>query len=105
MIWDINKYVDGCPMCLEVKPVCEKPVGELKPTEIPSEPWGVISVNFITELPDSAGSHCIMNIIDQHSKLLYSSACNTRITAEGVARLFLDTAWHYEGLPKQVISD
>jgi len=105
MIWDINKYVDGCPIYPKVKPVREKPVGELKPTEIPSEPWEVISVDFITELPDSAGSNCIMNIIDRHSKLLYSGACDTRITAEGVARLFLDTAWRYEGLPKQVISD
>src|SRR5882762_1964397 len=105
MIWDINKYVDGCPICPKVKPVREKPVGELKPTEIPSEPWEVISVDFITELPDSAGSNCIMNIVDRHSKLLYSGACDTRITAEGAARLFLDTAWRYEGLPKQVISD
>ena len=105
MIWDINRYVDGCPICPRVKPVRERPVGELKPTEIPTEPWEIISVDFITDLPESAGSNCVMNIVDRHSKLLYSGACDTRITAQGAARLFLDTAWRYEGLPRQVISD
>ena len=46
-----------------------------------------------------------MNVIDRHSKLLYSGACNTKISAEGAAKLFLETAWQYEGLPRQVISD
>jgi hypothetical protein len=105
MIWEVNKYVDGCLICPKVKPIREKPVGELKPTEIPAEPWEIISVNFIVELPESSGSNCIMNVVDRHSKLLYSGACNTKITAEGAARLFLDTAWRYEGLPRQVISD
>jgi hypothetical protein len=105
MIWDINKYVDSCPTCPKVKPVRERPVGQLKPTEIPAEPWEIISVDFIVELPESAGCNCIMNIVDRHSKLLYSGACDTRITAEGAARLFLDSAWRYEGLPQQVISD
>jgi hypothetical protein len=105
MIWDINRYVDGCPICPRVKPVRERPVGELKLTEIPTEPWEIISVDFITDLPESAGSNCVMNIVDRHSKLLYSGACDTRITAQGAARLFLDTAWRYEGLPRQVISD
>ena len=105
MIWDINKYVDGCPICPKVKPVRDKPIGELKPTEIPKQPWDIIAVDFVRELPESAGKNCIMNVIDRHSKLLYSGACNTKISAEGAAKLFLETAWQYEGLPRQVISD
>jgi len=107
MIWDINWYVDGCPICPRVKPMREKPVGELKPMEIITEPWEIISVDFITNLPESAGSNCIINIVNQHLKLLYSGsgACNTQITTQGVARLFLDMVWHYEGLLQQVISD
>jgi hypothetical protein len=64
MIWDINKYVDGCLICLKVKPVCEKPVGELKPTEIAKEPWDIIFVDFVVKLPKSAGYNAIMNIVD-----------------------------------------
>src|ERR1700683_3673225 len=101
MIWDINKYVDGCPICPKVKPVRDKPIGELKPTEILKQPWDIIAVDFIGELPESAGKNCIMNVIDRHSKLLYSGACNTKISA----KLFLKMAWQYEGLPRQVISD
>jgi len=84
MIWDVNKYVDSCPICPKVKPVRAKPVGELKPMEIPSEPWEIISVDFITDLPKSARCNCIKNVINHHSKLLYSGACSTRISAEGV---------------------
>ena len=47
----------------------------------------------------------IWDVVDCHSKLLYSGACSTHISAEGVAHLFLDTVWRYEGLPWQVISD
>jgi hypothetical protein len=67
--------------------------------EIPTEPWEIISVDFITDLSESASSNCIMNIIDQHSKILYSGAYDTRITTQGAVRLFLDTAWYYKGLP------
>jgi hypothetical protein len=105
MIWDINRYVDSCPVCLKAKPVWEKPVGQLKPTEIPAKPWEIILVDFIVELPKSARCNCIMNVIDHHSKLLNSGACNTRIMVEGAVRLFSDSAWHYEGLPWQIISD
>jgi hypothetical protein len=105
MIWDINRYVDGCPICPKVKPVREKPIGELKPTEIPKELWEIISVDFVGELPESSGKNVIMNVVDRHSKLLYSGACNTNISVEGAARLFLETAWKYEGLPRQIISD
>jgi hypothetical protein len=74
MIWDINRYVDGCQICPKVKPIREKPVGQLKPTEIAKEPWEIISVDFIVELPESNGYNCIMNVVDRHSKLLYSGA-------------------------------
>ena len=83
MIWDVNKYVDGCPICPQVKPVRAKPVGELKPTKIPTESWEVISVDFIVELPESAECNCIMNIVDRHSKLLYSGACDTDNSGRG----------------------
>ena len=105
MIWDINQYIDRCPICLKAKLVWEKPIGELKPTEIPSEPWEIISVDFVSKLPESARKNTIMNMVNQHLKLLYSRACNTNITIEGAACLFLETAWQYEALPLQVISD
>lgn len=105
MVHDVNTYVDGCEKCAMAKPVRAKPVGELKPTEIASEPWEIITVNFIVELLESQGKNAIMNIVDKHSKLLYSGACDTTITAKGSAKLFLETAWQYEGLPRQVISD
>ena len=54
MIWDVNKYIDNCLMCLKVKPVLAKPVRELKPTEVPSEPWESILVDFVINLPKSA---------------------------------------------------
>ena len=44
-------------------------------------------------------------MVDWHSKLLYSGAFNMQISAECTAHLFLETAWQYEGLTRQVISD
>lgn len=40
-----------------------------------------------------------MNIVEKHSKLVYSILCTNQITAEGSAKLILEGAWQYEGLP------
>ena len=39
-------------MCLCMKAQKHKPFSELHPLKIPEEQWDVVSVDFITELPD-----------------------------------------------------
>lgn len=103
MTHDVKTYVDRFIECPKTKPIRKQPVGELQPTEIVKEPWEIITADFITGLPESGGKTAIMNVIDKHSKLLYSASCANKISAEGTARLFLEACWQYEGLPQQIV--
>jgi hypothetical protein len=105
MTADINKYVKGCRKCQQTKIFPEKPQGELHPNEIPSKPFQIVSVDFLTDLPPSQGYDSIMIVVDRFSKRIYTTPCNKTINSEGTARLFKDVVWRYEGLPETVISD
>lgn len=105
MMEQIHKYVDGCRKCQQTKIFPQKPQGELNPNAIPTHPFHTITVDFVTDLPQSQGHDSIMNVVCRHSKRLYSIACNKAIDSKGTARLFQDHIWWHEGLPKIVISD
>ena len=73
--------------------------------EILGKPWGIITMDFIRPLLESRANNMILNMVDRHSKKLYSLSCRDTITAEGVARIFQKEIWPHEGLLRQVISD
>lgn len=102
---DVRSYVNGCLTCPKVKPIQQHPLGELVPNEVPRKPWEIITMDFIGPLPESQANNMIFNMVDRHSKKLYSIPCCNTITMEGVARIFQKEIWPHEGLPKQVISN
>ena len=57
---------------------------------IPDMPWDVVSVNFISELPDAHSYDVIMNVIDFATKQVHFVATHTIVLAEGTAQLFLN---------------
>ena len=61
---NIKKYIAGCPVCPTIRPIRELPVGELHPTEIPEQPWDIITMDFVGPLPESQGSNVILNIVN-----------------------------------------
>jgi len=50
---DIKKYVGTCDICQKTKPRCHAPVGMLQSIPIPSQPFEVVSMDYIPELPES----------------------------------------------------
>ena len=75
------------------------------PNCIPYHQWQIISVNLITELPQSHGYNSILIAVDRLSKLAHFITTTSNITSLGVAWLFWDGVWKLHGLPKEVISD
>ena len=84
----IGTYVCTCDPCIRTKIQRQKPYGELHLLEMPEERWDKISVDFITELPDSHGYDAIMNIVDSVGKLAHFLPTHTTITAVGAANLY-----------------
>ena len=75
------------------------------PNHIPYRRWQIISVNLITELPQSHGYDSILVAVDRLSKRAHFITTTSDITSLGVAWLFRDGIWKLHGLPKEVISD
>jgi hypothetical protein len=101
----VAAYVKGCGMCNRTKIFPSKPSGKLIPTQIPKDPWQIVTVDLITGLPKSQGNDSIMVVVDRLSKMIHVIPTTETVTSEGVARHFRDNVWKLHGLPEQVISD
>jgi len=98
-------YVSHCDLCLCTKIQCRLPSGELQPLPIPEERWDAISVDFISELPESGGYDSIMVAVDSAGKCSHFVETVTTVTAAGAANLYLRNIWKLHGLPRKVVSD
>src|SRR5437667_12839969 len=101
----INKYIAGYLICQRTKIYPQEPIGELRPLDVPTGPWQVIGVDFITDLPPCFGYDAIMMIIDHFTKYLYALPCTKEIDSKGTAKLFRDYVWPHTGLPNKIVSD
>jgi len=62
-------------------------------------------VDFIIELPQSAGHDSIMVVVDSITKRAHFMSTVTTISAARAAHLFLNHVWKHHGLPRKVVSD
>jgi len=71
---DTAAYVVHCPACLLNEPARHRPYGKLSPIVLPSEPFDIITIDLITDLPPCSrtGSDdlfdTIMTVTDKFSK-------------------------------------
>jgi hypothetical protein len=101
----IHKYVDGCEQCQHSKTVHTPSKVPLKPLRVPKGPWQDITYDLITGLPQSKGFDSILNVVDHFTKMAHFIPCKEKITALGVAELFLQNVWKLHGFPAQTVSD
>ena len=72
---------------------------------VSNAPWEIISVDLIGPLPKSKGKNAIMVIVDRFSKMIQLFLVSTKITSQGMAKIFRDEIFKLHGIPKKVISD
>src|SRR5215470_675569 len=101
----IGMYCCTCDLCLHTKIERRMPMGELQPLLVPVYPWQIISVDFITELPEAHRYDVIMVVVDILGKRGHFIPTHITITAEGSARLYLHYVWKLHGLPESAMSD
>ena len=102
---DVKRYVKGCDICQRMKNRPQKPYGPLMPNPIPNEPWEIISMDFITQLPESNGYTAICVVVCRLTKRARFFAIKNEITAKDIAILLFNKVWSIHGLPIQIISD
>ena len=102
---DVEQYVAGCPQCQKGKPRMGRIPVELHPTLIPPGPWKHIGWDIVRLITESAGKDTILCITDLFTKVIKLEVVMTKITTEGVARIFRDRIFQEEGLPEKIYSD
>jgi predicted aspartyl protease len=101
----VHAYVDGCEICARTKTFPQKPRGALLPNPVPDRPWGVISLDLITDLPASDGFDSILNVVDRLTKTAHSIPTTKTVDTNGMIDLYINHIWRYHGLPDVIISD
>ena len=96
---DVKSYVLTCEKCQETKIHRNKPIGLLYPHNTPSEPWEVVGVDMIGELPEPGGYNAIVVITDKFTKRLQLVPSHITLTSEGMAKIYRDNIFAIHGLP------
>ena len=108
MVEWVKGYVRGCNVCqmtknqTNKKPIPNQPITH----EQDAQPFEIVSMDFIGELPKSKGYNALLVVVDQGcTKATVLIPCNTTVTAAETAKLYGEHVWKRFGLPRKIISD
>ncbi|KAG8912257.1 hypothetical protein FRC01_005198 [Tulasnella sp. 417] len=105
MSWDIKLFVRTCDLCQKSNARRHAPYGYLRSIPIPSQPFEVVTMDFIMDLPESGGYNAVLTIVDKLSKLALFVPTTSGVSDEDTARLFFEKVWGLFGLTRQIITD
>jgi len=105
MITFVKKYVTGCDMCQYMKNHPQQPFGPLVPNKVPNGPWEIISMDFITQLPESNSYNAICVIVDRLTKRAHFIPLNNQFSSKVMVHLLYDKVYPLHRLPLQIILD
>ncbi len=104
----IEEYVKGCAKCQESKVITHMKHAPLHhfDTPVTEGPFQYVSMDLITNLPQSRGYDSILTIVDQGcSKAAKFIPCNKTIDGETVTTLYFKHLFPWFGIPRRIISD
>jgi hypothetical protein len=102
---DAIAYCYTCDICQKTKIDRTAQKGFLMPLRIPSQPFEVISMDFVTGLPESSGYDALLVVVDKLTKHGSFIPTNTTVTAEETAKLLFRRVFKTYGLPREIVSD
>ena len=97
--------VRSCTTCQQAKAPTHARFGLLNPIQVLYAAWASTSVDFIIQLPKSAGYTQIMVVVDRFMKMAHFIGLQENATAKDVAEAFLKEVWKLHGLPSEIILD
>ena len=104
----IKNYIKECTKCQQNKTLMHRiPTPQYKINVPPfAQPFKVVSMDLITQLPKSHRYDAILTIINHGcTRAALFIPCTTNITGEGVAELYLNNVYKWFGLPLIIISN
>jgi hypothetical protein len=102
---DIMRHIRDCTTCQQNKDEHSHPAGLLQPLPIPERKWEIISMDFITSLPQVQGKDCIFEVVDCLTNFSHFFSISMDYNASQVAELFFRETFRLHNLPKTIVSD
>jgi hypothetical protein len=100
----VRQFLRNCDHCGRNKVWREHKHGLLRPLPVPDQFFQEISMDFMTDLPDSNGNRYLWVIKDRLSKWVVLEAMPT-MKAEDCAVKFMECWGKYHGMPRAITSD
>ena len=103
----VRKYVARCEVCHRIKAPRHVRHGTNMPLPPPHRPWEGVTMDFVTDLPDSTASEYtgILVIVDQLTKMAIYLPCWKDMDSPQLARMFFEHAICKQGVPDNIITD
>ena len=103
----VQEYIRSCDQCQRNKSGNALPLGGLTPLQLPQGKWSSVSVDFITDLPETASTKytSICVFVDRLTKMVHLAPTVKDLTAEGFAQLFVENVVRLHGMPAEIVSD
>ena len=103
----VRKYVAGCEVCHRIKAPRHARHGAEMQLPPPYNPWHGITMDFITDLPEStkSGYTGILVIVDRLTKMAIYLPCRKDIDSPDLARMFFEHVICKHGVPNNIITD
>jgi hypothetical protein len=102
----VRKYVAECDSCQRNKASNLAKAGLLQPLPIPEAPWRTITMDLITDLPETElGYDSVVVFVDKLTKMTHIAPCNKAISAEEFAQVYLTHVVRLHGFQQFIISD
>ena len=79
----------NCPTCQMMKSDNKTKAGLLQPLEIPSRKWAHVTMDLITDLPESNGFIAIVVFVDKLTKMVHLVGGTKEVTTMEYAQIFV----------------
>jgi hypothetical protein len=105
MYSELKAYVRSCDSCQRNKTSNKKPIGLLKPLEIPTERFEEVSMDLFTTFPKTKENHdAVMVIVDKLTKLVMFIPTRIDMDKVETAKKFFNHWYRWFCLPKKILS-
>jgi hypothetical protein len=103
---EVAEYCATCQTCQAVKPSNQNKIGLLYPLGAPTRPWESISLDLITDLPETkSGNTACVTFVDRFTKMIHIWPCKTQVSSEDMVNIFLQAVFRLHGVPREIVSD
>ncbi|KAK3545548.1 hypothetical protein QTP70_008157 [Hemibagrus guttatus] len=102
---DVERFVQSCYTCAQSRVSRQFTEGLLEPLPTPQRPWSHLSVDFLTDLPNSGGFTTVMVMVDRFSKACKLIPLKGSPTAMQTVEAMFQQGFRNFGLPEDIVSD